>query len=166
MRHIVDLLFFGTDKLLENNDDTFKFQLSCCAFAKTFISMGADALNKTVQEISAKQKKSLTPKGFDVPCIDTDLLKLQSSTLTETSALELVNRCSNVNTVDEERKIFKEIGSKTPIVPSEIGTDPNYKFKYVWFNLIGFVILNTIGLFGVLAAFLNFCKLLTFAYGL
>lgn len=96
--------------------------------------------------------------------VNTDLLDLEDSTLPIAKAVELINKCSHLPTHDDELKTFKEVGSKTPILPSEIGTDPNYKFTFVWFNTIGFVILHIIGLSGALAAILGFCRIWTTLY--
>lgn len=49
---------------------------------------------------------------------------------------------------EEELKKLKEIGSKTPILPSQIGTDFNYKREIVWWNCFGFALLHLIGLVG------------------
>lgn len=96
--------------------------------------------------------------------VDTDLLTSEDSTLPIAKAVELINRCSHLKTHDDELKTFKEIGSKTPILPSEIGTDPNYKFTYVWFNYVGFIVLHIIGLSGAAAAILGYCSIWTTIY--
>lgn len=56
-------------------------------------------------------------------------------------------------THDEELQKLKEIGSKTPILPSEIGTDFNYKREIVWWNCFGFALLHLIGFIGTYMLF-------------
>lgn len=123
--------------------------------------MGADA--NTKQIVCSRSAELLTPKNSEA-FLDAEFLKEEDSTLPLAKAVELVNKCINLETHAEELKKFKEVGSKTPILPSEIGTDPNYKFTYVWFNLIGFIILHTIGLSGALAAVLGYCSIWTSLY--
>lgn len=59
---------------------------------------------------------------------------------------------------------LKEIGAKTPILPSEIGTDFNFKRKIVWSNAIGFLILHICALIGVLLVMFGQTKLYTVIY--
>lgn len=56
-------------------------------------------------------------------------------------------------THNEELKKLKEIGSKTPILPSEIGTDFNYKREIVLWNCFGFALLHLIGFIGIFMFF-------------
>lgn len=121
--------------------------------------MGADANAK--QTICSKTEALLTSKSLTV---DTDMLAAEDSTLPLAKALELADKCSKAESHDEELKICREIGSKVQILTSEIGTDPNYKFTFVWFNTIGFIVLHIIGLTGTLAAILGYCKVLTSLY--
>lgn len=123
--------------------------------------MGADA--NTKQIVCTRPVEFLTPDNKE-PFVNTDLLEKEDSTLPIAQAVELVNKCINLRTHEEELRTFKEIGSKTPILPSQIGTDPNYKFSFVWFNLIGFIALHIIGLTGALAAILGFCSFWTTLY--
>lgn len=46
------------------------------------------------------------------------------------------------------------------LLPSEIGTDYNFKRKIVWFNAIGFLILHIMAFTGLYLTFTS-CKLLT-----
>lgn len=119
--------------------------------------MGADGNTK---QIVCTRKVELLTEDSKM----TNLFKSEDSTLPLDKAVELVNKCSTLKTHDEELKTFKEIGSKTPILASEIGTDPNYEFSYVWFNYIGFVILHFIGLSGAAAAILGYCSIWTTLY--
>lgn len=123
--------------------------------------MGADG--NTKQIVCSRPVELLTTDSKS-PCLNTDLLKSEDSTLPLAKAIELVNKCSTLKTHEDELKTFKEVGSKTPILASEIGTDPNYKFTYVWFNYIGFVVLHAIGLSGALAAILGYCSIWTTVY--
>lgn len=126
--------------------------------------MGADAFDETVRKISQRAQELLNSKSLDVPSVDRNLLESEDSTLTLEKAVELVNQCSKMESHDDELKTFKQIGSKTPILPSEIGTDPDYKMEIVWFNFIGFIILHMIGLSGALAAISGYCKVRTSLY--
>jgi hypothetical protein len=123
--------------------------------------MGADGNTK---QIVCTRAVELLTTNSKAPCLNADLLKSEDSTLPLAKAVELVNKCSTLKTHDEELKTFKEVGSKTPILASEIGTDPNYEFSYVWFNYIGFVILHFIGLSGAGAAILGHCSIWTTLY--
>ncbi|CRL05274.1 CLUMA_CG018174, isoform A [Clunio marinus] len=123
--------------------------------------MGADANTKSIfcsEMLSKTVEKS--------PTVDTDLLKTEDSTLPIEKAVELINRCNNAKSHHEEIETFKEVGSKTPILPSEIGTDPNYKFTIVWYNFIGFIILHLIGMSGGFAALFGYCSIYTTFYSL
>lgn len=126
--------------------------------------MGADAFHDAVRKISPRAKELISSKVFDVPTVDRNLLESEDSTMTLKEAVELVNQCSKLESHEDELEKFKQIGSKTPILASEIGTDPNYEMKIVWFNLIGFIVLHIIGLTGGLAAVLGFCKVRTSLY--
>jgi hypothetical protein len=88
----------------------------------------------------------------------------EDSTLTHSAAEKIVETCSQLTTHADELKVLKEIGKHTPILPSEIGTDPDYKYTIVWFNTIGFVILHLIALWGVCIAFSGNCDIRTTIY--
>jgi len=90
--------------------------------------------------------------------IDTELLKSEHSTLPVERAAELASKCSTFSH-DEQLKTFKEVGSRTLIPSLEIGTDPDYKFIFVWF-----IVLHAIGLSGALAGLLGFCQWKTSIY--
>lgn len=122
--------------------------------------MGADANAK--QTICTKTAELLTSKTLSV---DTEMLHKEDSTIPIAKAIELVNKCSELDSHEEELKTCREIGSQIPVIMnSEIGTDPNYKFTFVWFNTIGFVLLHIIGFSGVLAAMLGYCRVYTSLY--
>ena len=124
--------------------------------------MGADGNTK---QIVCARNVEILATNFKTSCLDTKaLLESEDSTLPLAKAVELVEKCNKLKTHEDELKTFKEIGSKTPILPSEIGTDPNYEFTYVWFNLIGFVVLHFVGLSGLVAAIFGYCSIWTTLY--
>lgn len=58
-----------------------------------------------------------------------------------------VNRESVV--INNNNRDFKDELQKRPLLPSQIGTDYNYKHKIVWFNAIGFLYLHLVAVYGV-----------------
>jgi hypothetical protein len=46
----------------------------------------------------------------------------------------------------------------------KIGTDPNYRFTYVWFNTIGHLIFHTVGVIGAVVGILFYSRILTTLY--
>lgn len=67
-------------------------------------------------------------------------------------------------THEDELKKLKEIGSKTPILPSQIGTDFNFKRQIVWSNAIGFLVLHLFALVGIVQTLLYIPSLKTTMY--
>lgn len=65
---------------------------------------------------------------------------------------------------DEALHKLKEIGAKTPILPSQIGTDFNFKREIVWKNAIGFLMLHICALIGIIIALMGYAKLYTVLY--
>lgn len=59
---------------------------------------------------------------------------------------------------------LKEIGAATPILPSEIGTDFNFKREIVWSNAIGFLVLHLCAVFGVGLGLFGFADYRTIVY--
>lgn len=96
--------------------------------------------------------------------INDDSFDAEMTTLDETKTVELLTRTQNLSH-DEALNKLKEIGSKTPILPSQIGTDFNYKRIVVWPNAIGFVLLHICGLIGILLVMLGQCYFQTALYG-
>lgn len=123
--------------------------------------MGADANTKQIVCTRAAELLKTDMMSSDA---SGDLMDLEDSSLPIAKAVELVNRCTNASTHDDELKTFKEVGSKTPVLASEIGTDPNYKFTFVWFNFIGFILLYIVGLTGGLAGLFGVCQYKTSFY--
>lgn len=123
--------------------------------------MGADANAKQIA--CSKTAELLTTEKSNAE-VNVKFLQSEDSTLSLTKAKELVDKCSELKSHDEELKAYKEVGANISVMNSEIGTDPNYKFTFVWFNTIGFVILHIIGLSGALAALLGYCRVYTSIY--
>lgn len=65
---------------------------------------------------------------------------------------------------DEALNKLKEVGAKTPILPSQIGTDFNFKREIVWKNAIGFLALHICAVVGVVIGLLGYPKLYTHIY--
>lgn len=65
---------------------------------------------------------------------------------------------------DEALHKLKEVGANTPILPSQIGTDFNFKREIVWKNAIGFLMLHICAAIGVGIALLGYAKLYTLLY--
>lgn len=65
---------------------------------------------------------------------------------------------------DQALDKLKEVGIKTPILPSQIGTDFNFKRQIVWKNAIGFLMLHICALIGVFVALLGYARIYTVLY--
>lgn len=65
---------------------------------------------------------------------------------------------------DETLSKLKEVGAKTPILPSQIGTDFNFKREIVWKNAIGFLALHLCAVIGIGIGLLGYAKLYTYIY--
>ena len=122
--------------------------------------MGADANMKT---ISCSRAAEIEQHEEKQPLLNADMLREENSTLSIAKATELVETCTNLTHTEELNK-FKEIGAKTPILPSQIGTDFNYKRKIVWFNAIGMSLLHITGIVGIGLALLGYCQVKTSLY--
>lgn len=59
---------------------------------------------------------------------------------------------------------LKEVGTHTPILPSQIGTDFSYKREVVWPNAIGFLLLHLCALFGVALVAFGYANYKTVIY--
>ncbi|CAG9806417.1 unnamed protein product [Chironomus riparius] len=125
--------------------------------------MGADANAK--QTICSKTAALLSTKSLTV---DTKMMQAEDSTLSTSKTEELVEKITNSESHEDELKKCREIGSKVPVMHAgaEIGTDPNYKFTFVWFNTIGFILLHIIGFSGAIAGLFLVCKWQTSLYSL
>lgn len=89
---------------------------------------------------------------------DTDV-----STLNPIIAEELIESTKQLPH-DVALEKLKEVGAKTPILPSEIGTDFSYKREVVWPNAIGFLVLHMCALFGILLVMLGYSNYKTVIY--
>lgn len=87
----------------------------------------------------------------------------------EHSTLDLVKTVTELQTShlshDDELKKLKEIGAKTPILPSQIGTDFNFKREIVWSNAIGFAALHLCAVIGVILGLFLITDIRTSIYG-
>uniref|UniRef100_A0A182MAQ2 Fatty acid desaturase domain-containing protein n=1 Tax=Anopheles culicifacies TaxID=139723 RepID=A0A182MAQ2_9DIPT len=93
-------------------------------------------------------------------------LTQSDSTLSGAQFEKALQTCSNVVHEAEVDRKLKEIGSATPILPSEIGTDFNFKREIVWKNVIGFLLLHICGWVGLHLAFWRYCDYRTTLYTL
>lgn len=66
--------------------------------------------------------------------------------------------------LEEALNKLKEVGANTPILPSQIGTDFNFKRQIVWKNAIGFLLLHICAVIGVLISLLGYAKAYTLLY--
>lgn len=89
---------------------------------------------------------------------DTDV-----STLNPIVAEELIETTHHLPH-DAALEKLKEVGAKTPILPSEIGTDFSYKREIVWPNAIGFLALHICALIGVLLVMFGYSNYKTVIY--
>ena len=127
--------------------------------------MGADSKSESIVCSKAPQ---ITTNSFETPdgkeIVDVKNAALESdSTLNAEAITEVIEECKNISHEAELEK-FKEVGAKTPILPSEIGTDFNFKREIVWFNLIGFALLHLMGLIGFLQMIFQQCDWRTTVY--
>lgn len=65
---------------------------------------------------------------------------------------------------DEALHKLQEFGAKTPILPSQIGTDFSFKREVVWKNAIGFLLLHICAVIGVVIGILGHAKGYTLLY--
>lgn len=65
---------------------------------------------------------------------------------------------------DEALSKLKEVGAKTPILPSQIGTDFNFKREIVWKNAIGFLALHICAVIGIVMGLLGYAKFYSLLY--
>lgn len=94
---------------------------------------------------------------------DTNSFDADSTTLDPIVAKELKHTTETLEHNDALNKL-KEVGAKTPILASEIGTDFSFKRKIVWSNAIGFLILHILAVIGIVLPGLGYAKLLTVLY--
>ncbi|KAG4074343.1 hypothetical protein HA402_008752 [Bradysia odoriphaga] len=120
--------------------------------------MGADAnsqhlVNRHRSAISSKADEKL----LNEDAFDNEITTLNSSATDHVMSANLSH--------EKELEKLKEIGAKTPILPSEIGTDFNFKREIVWPNAIGFLLLHLCALVGVVITLLGMVDIRTTLYG-
>lgn len=86
-----------------------------------------------------------------------------SSTL-DPAVTEALKRTTENLSHNEALSKLKEVGAKTPILPSQIGTDFNFKREIVWKNAIGFLILHLCAVVGIVMGLLGMPKFYTYIY--
>lgn len=125
--------------------------------------MGADANSQTlvqrhpISQLSAHADQSVTTAKDPFDFSASHDASKSATTVVQTAADERRRH-------DEELAKLKQIGAKTPILPSEIGTDFDFKRQVVWFNLIGFVVLHLCALVGLVMTVMGVCYLKTTLY--
>lgn len=129
--------------------------------------MGADSLanaiscTKTTELIETAMLEKLTlPSVTD---LQQEIVRLDS-TLDARQFQKALSSCSDLARDEEVDKKLKEIGSHTPILPSDIGTDFNFKREIVWKNVVGFALLHICGWIGLHLAFWWYCDWRTTVY--
>lgn len=118
-------------------------------------SSSSDLLNNNNNNnnISEKLSDSEIEKDFDA-----DVSTLGSA------VSEVLKQTTEHLSHDEALDKLKEVGAKTPILPSQIGTDFSFKRKIVWPNAIGFLLLHICALIGVFMVMLGMARLYTVIY--
>lgn len=86
------------------------------------------------------------------------------STTLDPSVTEALKRTTEHLPHDEALNKLKEVGAKTPILPSQIGTDFSFKREIVWKNAIGFLILHLCAAVGIIMGLLFMPKFYTYLY--
>lgn len=139
--------------------------------------MGADSQTKTIlcaktPELietaiaDRKPEQSQTDPHNRAPTAESLAAELSQSdsTLSGVQFEKALQTCSNVVHEAEVDRKLKEIGAATPILPSEIGTDFNFKREIVWKNVVGFLLLHICGWVGLHLAFWRYCDYRTTLY--
>lgn len=120
--------------------------------------MGADANS---QHLVNRHRSAISSKA-DEKLLNEDAFDNEITTLNPSATDEVMR--ANLSHEKELEKL-KEIGSKTPILASQIGTDFNFKRAIVWPNAIGFLLLHLCALAGVLITLLGMVDIRTTIYG-
>lgn len=98
-------------------------------------------------------------------CIDSDTEKeFDADDSTLGTAVKDVLKETKVLPHDEALNKLKEVGAKTPILPSEIGTDFSFKRQIVWKNAIGFLALHLCALVGIFMGLLGYARFYSILY--
>ncbi|XP_058130741.1 acyl-CoA Delta-9 desaturase-like [Anopheles ziemanni] len=136
--------------------------------------MGADSLTKTIlcaktpelieTAIADRKPEQSQTDPHSFPSTSESDVALSESTLSGAQFEKVLQTCNTVAHEAEADRKLKEIGSATPILPSEIGTDFNFKREIVWKNVIGFLLLHLCGWVGLHLAFWRYCDYRTTLY--
>lgn len=86
-----------------------------------------------------------------------------STTLSSATAEHLEHTTESLDHADT-LKALKDVGAKTPILASEIGTDFAFKRKVVWKNALGFLILHTLAVVGIALVCCGYTRFYTVLY--
>lgn len=97
-------------------------------------------------------------------CIEFDEKDFDADVSTLGPAVNEVLKETQVLPHDEALDKLKEVGAKTPILPSEIGTDFSFKRQIVWKNAIGFLILHICALVGIFLSLLGYPRVYSVIY--
>lgn len=111
---------------------------------------------KLIQRHRMQPARPITEDEFD-----------QQITTLNPATVDSMQSSSSSSSSDQhaaELEKLKEIGAKTQILPSQIGTDFNYKRQIVWPNAIGFLILHLCALVGIIQTVLFIPSLKTTLY--
>lgn len=112
---------------------------------KTY-TMGSDATAGTLVQRNTPAKLFANTE----PTESNELTKRESASEHPNPSFQMQKDLHEV-----ELQKLREIGAKTPILPSQIGTDLSFKRDIVWKNLIGFIVLHVCALYGILITFQN-----------
>lgn len=133
-----------------------KMVIECSASDVTFRRRHVSTLPSSAEELSDHSNIE-SDKASDGE-FDAD-----ATTLDPKTTEELIETTATLPHDDALSKL-KEVGSKTPILPSEIGTDFNFKREIVWTNAIGFLALHICALVGAIIVMLGHCQWKTIVY--
>lgn len=122
------------------------------------------ASSSTSSSSLTKPANEDTSPSLDHAIASSDPIFNQEHSTLDLSKTETQLKESNLSHEDELKKL-KEIGAKTPILPSQIGTDFNFKREVVWSNAIGFAALHLCAVTGVILGLFLITDLRTSIYG-
>lgn len=133
-------------------------------------------IDASANDVTLRQRLVATsPSGVESPMDSSDNANTESDRCSDTefdtnittmdseTANELIKTTEHM-THDAALEKLKEVGAKTPILPSEIGTDFSFKRKVVWPNAIGFLMLHICAAIGILLVIFGYTKFYTVLY--
>lgn len=113
----------------------------------TIVCTHAAEINSTqTNTITTEETKKTSTNG---PNEDNEF-DTKITTISTNKVGEIVEQISELPSHEAELQKLREIGSHTPILPSEIGTDFNFKRVIVWKNVLGFMLLHFVGFVGIM----------------